>query len=412
MKTTVSYSITEKNITLFLNGNHYNLNRLSDNGEEQEIAKKVYAAIKNGTLDEIPKLLAPGKTIVEQYAGGMFYVTSEGEVFSKAEKSLAIPARLAKQLIKFAKEELPVEPLLNFWANLKLNPSKDSINELYDCLEANFHPITADGCFLAYKKVTTVGEQLMDSHSKTIDNSIGNTVAIEREKVDSNRNNTCSHGLHIASFEYAKGFSGNVLVVVKVNPADVVSVPKDYNAQKMRVCKYEVLSVCTQGEIKKAVVKEEKVYKQNMGKDIDLRDKTVKEIIAIVRAHGMPNFIDVITPAVLKNKQGILKKAATILANAGYKVKTGDKNITILSKRKMDILEKLKKVICKTLNVEMYEITLEAHIQNDLGADSLDVVELVMELEKAFNIAIPDNDVENILTVNDIANWLDKNLPK
>ena len=61
--------------------------------------------------------------------------------------------------------------------------------------------------------------------------------------------------------------------------------------------------------------------------------------------------------------------------------------------------ERAKKIIAEQLGVEEEEVTLEAHFVEDLGADSLDTVELVMALEEEFEIEIPDEDAEKILTV-------------
>ena len=61
--------------------------------------------------------------------------------------------------------------------------------------------------------------------------------------------------------------------------------------------------------------------------------------------------------------------------------------------------ERVKKIIAEQLGVEEDEVTLEAHFVEDLGADSLDTVELVMALEEEFEIEIPDEDAEKILTV-------------
>jgi len=61
------------------------------------------------------------------------------------------------------------------------------------------------------------------------------------------------------------------------------------------------------------------------------------------------------------------------------------------------------------LGVEESEVTLTASFTNDLGADSLDTVELIMEFEKEFNIAIPDDQAENIQTVGDAVNYITTN---
>ncbi len=71
-----------------------------------------------------------------------------------------------------------------------------------------------------------------------------------------------------------------------------------------------------------------------------------------------------------------------------------------------DTAEKVKEIIVSKLGVDAAQVTPEASFTNDLGADSLDTVELVMEFEKAFNIQIPDEDAEKIANVGDVINYL------
>jgi acyl carrier protein len=71
-----------------------------------------------------------------------------------------------------------------------------------------------------------------------------------------------------------------------------------------------------------------------------------------------------------------------------------------------DIEAKVKEIIVNKLGVDEAQITPEASFTNDLGADSLDTVELVMEFEKAFNLTIPDEDAEKIATVGDAINYI------
>ncbi|HOV99053.1 MAG: acyl carrier protein [Bacteroidetes bacterium] len=71
-----------------------------------------------------------------------------------------------------------------------------------------------------------------------------------------------------------------------------------------------------------------------------------------------------------------------------------------------DVAEKVKEIVVSKLGVDAAQVTPEASFTNDLGADSLDTVELVMEFEKAFNIQIPDEDTEKITTVGDVINYL------
>jgi acyl carrier protein len=74
-----------------------------------------------------------------------------------------------------------------------------------------------------------------------------------------------------------------------------------------------------------------------------------------------------------------------------------------------DIKSRVISIIIDKLGVEEAEVTQEASFTNDLGADSLDTVELIMEFEKEFNIAIPDDQAENIQTVGQAVSYIEEN---
>ena len=122
------------------------------------------------------------------------------------------------------------------------NPSHRAVNELYDFLEAGELPITEDGCFLAFKNVRS---NYMDIHSGTFRNQVGDVCEMLRNKVDEDKDRTCSYGLHFCSIAYLPHFSdsdGGHTMIVKINPKDVVAIPADYNNTKGRTCKYEVVA--------------------------------------------------------------------------------------------------------------------------------------------------------------------------
>ena len=74
-----------------------------------------------------------------------------------------------------------------------------------------------------------------------------------------------------------------------------------------------------------------------------------------------------------------------------------------------DIKSKVTSIIVDKLGVDESEVTGEANFTNDLGADSLDTVELIMEFEKEFNIAIPDDQAEKIATVGQAVDYIEQN---
>ncbi|KAI9549450.1 hypothetical protein GHT06_001850 [Daphnia sinensis] len=88
--------------------------------------------------------------------------------------------------------------------------------------------------FLGIQKVR---DNYMDCHTGTMDNSVGKIVEMDRNLVNDNKDQTCSAGLHFCSESYLNCFGGERIVIVKINPADVVSIPSDYNDAKGRACK-------------------------------------------------------------------------------------------------------------------------------------------------------------------------------
>lgn len=216
------------NDSIVLNYNGKSLIIASDDGRYGD----VLTCIRNGTLDRIPEIVE-----VERAFAGSGVELRDGLLW---EGENPFPAELSERILKFKEQKLPYKPLLKFWDNLKKNPSFNSRKMMFAFLEHNGHPLTQDGCFIAYRGVT---EDFRDKHTKKFNNAPGSICEMPRQDVNDNPNETCSHGLHVACFDYAKGF-GEKLVEVKVNPSDVVCVPVDYNGTKMRVCKFEVIQEC------------------------------------------------------------------------------------------------------------------------------------------------------------------------
>lgn len=194
--------------------------------------------LKRGELAALEKLLDVAKAIALISKGK--FVVRDGLIQIDGE---SLPTALSDRLLALVDAGEDTTPLEKFWDNLSLNPSEGSRKDLFAFLEANNVPLTPDGHFIAYKKVR---KDFRDIHSGQFDNSPGKVVSMPRSEVDNDSSVTCSRGLHVAAFDYAAnrfGSTSEPLLLVKVNPADVVSVPPDYNQQKMRTCRYEVLEV-------------------------------------------------------------------------------------------------------------------------------------------------------------------------
>lgn len=195
--------------------------------------QKVLDAIKANDWDTVKEVIEPKKVIL-QYGKGNVTV-KDGGLYWKGE---AFSNYLSTKMIEMLEMGISIEPLANFMENVMKNPSKRAVDELYPFLEKGGMPITPDGYFLAYKKIRA---NYTDVHSGKMDNSVGKVVEMERNQVDDNKDRTCSAGLHFCSRSYLGHFGGERIVILKINPADVVSIPSDYNDAKGRACRYEVI---------------------------------------------------------------------------------------------------------------------------------------------------------------------------
>lgn len=197
--------------------------------------QKVVDAIKAGDWAAVKQIIDPVKVVINYGKGN---VSIQGEqLFWKGQPFAGV---LATRMIQMLQDGFTIEPMVLFMENLMQNPSKRSVDELYGFLEKNNLPLTPDGHFLAYKKVR---RDFKDIHSGTMDNSPGRIVEMERNQVDDNKDQTCSTGLHFCGMSYLDHFGGSDsrIVIVKINPRDVVSIPSDYNGAKGRACRYEVI---------------------------------------------------------------------------------------------------------------------------------------------------------------------------
>lgn len=126
-----------------------------------------------------------------------------------------------------------------FLENMFENPFIDAVQEIYDYCKAMDFEITDDGCFLAYKNVRSDLGSIFDNGQTK--HKIGEYTEVKM--YDTERTNTCSKGLHFCSKSYLQHYVGEVTIIVKINPKDVVSIPVDYNFAKGRCRKYLVVGI-------------------------------------------------------------------------------------------------------------------------------------------------------------------------
>jgi hypothetical protein len=211
--------VTSRSITFYVAGEPYSIDRLIELTLPATILMAAVGAAEEA--DYLPR----GTVSVTRSS-----VSYNGE---------PIHGVLVDRIFDMLAEGFDIMPMVRFLENLMMNPTLFAREELYLWLESSDLPITDDGHFLAYKRVN---DDFTSVHDGKTDNTPGTIVSMPRHAVDKDRNNTCSSGLHFCSKSYLPSFApGRTVVLVKINPADVVSIPSDYDNAKGRAWQYEVI---------------------------------------------------------------------------------------------------------------------------------------------------------------------------
>lgn len=132
-----------------------------------------------------------------------------------------------------------------------ISQRQHSVNDLLRFMERGDLPITDDGSILIYKVLRLrQNNQFVDCHTRNVPQRVGSYVCMSPGMVDHNRRNECSNGLHVARRGYISNFHGDVCVLAKLAPEDVIAVPAE-DGNKMRVCGYHILAVLDQADYNK-----------------------------------------------------------------------------------------------------------------------------------------------------------------
>lgn len=174
---------------------------------------------------------------ITRLTNGLVTITDRDAVLYKGEP---VHPHLATRVSHHLNDGFDIDPLCRFIERLSLNPDKAVRDQLFRWLEETNMPITSDGHFLAYKYVKS---DMTSAHDGTTLHEIGKPTKMKREECDPNPNNHCSTGLHFAGWGYMRHCGGgNVKLLLKIDPINVVCCPKDYDG-KGRCCEYTPISI-------------------------------------------------------------------------------------------------------------------------------------------------------------------------
>lgn len=181
------------------------------------------------------RALATVRTMFEAKIIGNVGITEDGTITYKDQP---VTNYMTRRMIQILSEGYDITPWANFMENVMSNPAEYAHHELYEWMEKADMPITEDGYFIAFKKVRS---NYTDCHTGRFDNSVGTVLEMDRELCDPDRSNHCSTGFHFCSAGYLSSFGGQRVMILKINPRDVTSIPDDYSFTKGRTCRYEVI---------------------------------------------------------------------------------------------------------------------------------------------------------------------------
>lgn len=343
-------SLTNGTLTVIIDNGASILTARNDHPKWTEIME----AFKAGNETLLQSLISL-KSVVEAYSFGELSINSTGVTY----RGQPMHSVDSNRVMAFLRDGLPYKPIANYIARKMANPSSRAIAELYNFLEHKNMPLTPEGKIIAYKGVqkdlysvhgntkTVVIKGNVDSEGKIL-NEIGAIIEIERSSCDDDFRNGCSFGLHAGSLSYAKNW-GSRVILVEIDPADVVSVPDDCNCQKLRCYRYKVIGEYT---------------------------------------GPMP---DTLTTE-FSNPNDKFESEESKCESKENQSPEGSKQD---SEIKQDIERRVRGVVCEILGIADEDLKSTTFLR-DLDADSLDAVELIMGLEEEFTEEIGDNEAEDL----------------
>lgn len=219
------FILTGDVVSFFHNGQSYSTSRANP------MFETVVTHLKSGNTEKSVELVNIANTI-DAASQGVIKNQGGSLKFNNMDLNETVQDWLIKNM---GSGKPAVNAVVNFLGRVKNNPNPGSIEQLWRFLKTHDLILLPDGRMIAYKYVRA---DFKDQYSGTMDNSVGKEVTMPRESVTYDPNQTCSSGLHFASWEYLS--SKPNIVEVLVCPSDVVSIPTDAKDMKARCCKYFV----------------------------------------------------------------------------------------------------------------------------------------------------------------------------
>ena len=233
------YTLSSDTLTMFVKNRPYVIHNSHPSWPKMmDIIKGV---VDQPSDDELIELLSVREAMKKAISDERVTVGYDGIYF----QGNLLTGYMAERIFQMSRQGLQIDPWIKFLDKMMDHHSKQIFDDLFAWMEASRMPVTPDGNFIAYKKVNTDYRSFHASPDGShLLHTKGEVVEMPRREVDDRRERTCSTGLHFASYDYAAnsyyGGRGR-MIVLEIDPRDVVSIPTDYNQQKGRAARYKMI---------------------------------------------------------------------------------------------------------------------------------------------------------------------------
>lgn len=243
----VPYRISDKTITIVVDRQVHTVQRSAANADAliAELAKGEFADL------ETIKAMASVKNYIVYLSQGRISLTDAGIQFMGE----LVNSYMTERIMRHHAEGVDVAPMLAFMDRVMNHPILGIQQDIYKWCEKGDMPFTAEGHIIAYKKVDMNWRSYHASPDGThLYHPIGGYVEMERSAVDPRRDYTCSTGLHFCSYDYLNAYQGKNtgrILILSIDPQDIIAIPTDYNQTKGRACRYRIIGELAQEQAQK-----------------------------------------------------------------------------------------------------------------------------------------------------------------
>lgn len=228
----VTHTITHESASVHLEGETFTIKAGDPN------FRAACDAIIRQDWEAVKRLVSKGLSLFVWLKDFTDWSYRDNTICYKGER---LPTSLHRRMLDLEQRGQSPVNLAKFWALLQENPSWRSVQQTYDFLAHTDISIDDEGYILAYKGIKS---DWFDCHTgKTHKNTVGAVIREPRNKISDDPTVACHFGLHAGDISYARGHARGRVVIVRIHPRDVVSIPKDESCRKMRCCEYTVVGV-------------------------------------------------------------------------------------------------------------------------------------------------------------------------